>query len=113
MHSVDHVLVDVTLCKLQSNISVLSPHKIIKSVEKNVMFAGNSGQIKVKVKSQSMGQISNERKSPCPPFYHTALNILGLLQIKDNIKKRTAGEASGVIIIARAVYIDVVDEYDT
>ncbi|XP_068224574.1 uncharacterized protein [Palaemon carinicauda] len=63
-----------------------------------------------------MGQISDERMSPCPAFYQSAVDIFGHFQIKDNVKKRTTGKAYGVIfncIVTRAVYIDVVDGYDT
>ncbi|XP_068239989.1 uncharacterized protein [Palaemon carinicauda] len=37
-----------------------------------------------KVEGQRMGQISDERMSPCPAFYHTAVDIFGHFQIKDN-----------------------------
>ena len=112
LHSIDHAGVDVTLCKLQSKFWVPSARKIIKSVKNACVVCR---KLEVKVEGQSMGQISDERLSPCPAFYHTAVDIFGPFQIKDNVKKRTTGKAYGVIfncMVTRAVYIDV-DGYDT
>ncbi|XP_068245412.1 uncharacterized protein [Palaemon carinicauda] len=113
LHRVDHAGVDVTLCKLQSKFLVPSARKIIRSIKRGCTLCR---KLDVKVESQRMGQISDERMSPCPAFYHTAVDIFGHFQIKDNVEKRTTGKAYGVIfncIVTRAVYIDVVDGYDT
>ena len=103
LHSIDHAGVDVTLCKLQSKFWVPSARKIIKSVKNACVVCR---KLEVKVEGQSMGQISDERLSPCPAFYHTAVDIFGPFQIKDNVKKRTTGKAYGVIfncMVTRAV----------
>ncbi|XP_068214788.1 uncharacterized protein [Palaemon carinicauda] len=113
LHRVDHAGVDVTLCKLQSKFWVPSARKIIRSIKRGCTLCR---KLDAKVEGQRMGQISDERMSPCPAVYHTAVDIFGHFQIKDNVKKRTTGKAYGVIfncIITRAVYIDVVDGYDT
>ncbi|XP_068245361.1 uncharacterized protein [Palaemon carinicauda] len=113
LHRLDHAGVDVTLCKLQSKFWVPSARKIIRSIKRGCILCR---KLDAKVEGQKMGQISDERMSPCPAFYHTAVDIFGHFQIKDNVKKRTTGKAYGVIfncIVTRAVYIDVVDGYDT
>lgn len=113
LHRIDHAGVDVTLCKLQSKFWVPSARKIIKSVKKACVVCR---KLDAKIEGQIMGQISDERMNPCPAFYHTAVDIFGPFQIKDNVKKRTTGKAYGVIfncMVTRAVYIDVVDGYDT
>ncbi|XP_068224543.1 uncharacterized protein [Palaemon carinicauda] len=113
LHRLDHAGVDVTLCKLQSKFWVPSARKIIRSIKRGCILCR---KLDAKVEGQRMGQISDERMSPCPAFYHTAVDIFGHFQIKDNVKKRTTGKAYGVIfncIVTRAVYIDVVDGYDT
>ncbi|XP_068233584.1 uncharacterized protein [Palaemon carinicauda] len=113
LHRLDHAGVDVTLCKLQSKFWVPSARKIIRSIKRGCILCR---KLDAKVEGQRMGQISDERMSPCPAFYHTAVDIFGHFQIKDNVNKRTTGKAYGVIfncIVTRAVYIDVVDGYDT
>ncbi|XP_068245291.1 uncharacterized protein [Palaemon carinicauda] len=113
LHRLDHAGVDVTLCKLQSKFWVRSARKIIRSIKRGCILCR---KLDAKVEGQRMGQNSDERMSPCPAFYHTAVDIFGHFQIKDNVKKRTTGKAYGVIfncIVTRAVYIDVVDGYDT
>ncbi|XP_068236976.1 uncharacterized protein [Palaemon carinicauda] len=113
LHRLNHAGVDVTLCKLQSKFWVPSARKIIRSIKRGCILCR---KLDAKVEGQRMGQISDERMSPCPAFYHTAVDIFGHFQIKDNVKKRTTGKAYGVIfncIVTRAVYIDVVDGYDT
>ena len=73
-------------------------------------------ELDAKVVDQRMGQVADERMGPCPAFYHTATDLFGPFQIRDNVKKRTIGKCFGVIfncLVSRAVYIDVVDGYDT
>ncbi|XP_068224760.1 uncharacterized protein [Palaemon carinicauda] len=113
LHRLDHAGVDVTLCKLQSKFWVPSARKIIRSIKRGCILCR---KLDAKVEGQRMGQISDERMSSCPAFYQSAVDIFGHFQIKDNVKKRTTGKAYGVIfncIVTRAVYIDVVDGYDT
>ncbi|XP_047497830.1 uncharacterized protein LOC125044912 [Penaeus chinensis] len=113
MHNIDHAGVDVTLCKLQTKFWVPSARKVIRAVKRKCVTCR---RLDYKVEGQCMGQVATERITPCPAFYHTAKDIFGPFQIRDNVKKRTTGKAYGVIfncMVTRAVYIDVVDGYDT
>ncbi|XP_068240885.1 uncharacterized protein [Palaemon carinicauda] len=94
LHRVDLAGVDVTLCKLQFKFWVPSARKIIRSIKRGCTLCM---KLDAKVEGQRMGHISDERMSPCPAFYHTAVDIFGHFQIKDNVKKRTTGKAYGVI----------------
>ncbi|XP_063615645.1 uncharacterized protein LOC134788746 [Penaeus indicus] len=113
LHNIDHAGVDVTLSKLQTKFWVPSARKVIRAVKRKCVTCR---RLDYKVEGQCMGQVATERITPCPAFYHTATDIFGPFQIRDNVKKRTTGKAYGVIfncMVTRAVYIDVVDGYDT
>ena len=63
-----------------------------------------------------MGQVLPERLKPSPPFHHIGIDLFGPFKIKDTVKRRTLGKAYGVIfnyLASRAVYIDLVEGYDT
>ncbi|XP_063593160.1 uncharacterized protein LOC134770218 [Penaeus indicus] len=113
LHNIDHAGVDVTLSKLQTKFWVPSARKVIRAVKRKCVTCR---RLDYKVEGQCMGQVATERITPCPAFYHTATDIFGPFQIRDNVKKRTTCKAYGVIfncMVTRAVYIDVVDGYDT
>ncbi|XP_068243847.1 uncharacterized protein [Palaemon carinicauda] len=96
LHRLDHAGVDVTLCKLQSKFWVPSARKIIRSIKRGCILCR---KLDAKVEGQRMGQISDERMSLCPAFYHTAVDIFGHFQIKDNVKKRTTGKAYSIVLL--------------
>lgn len=113
LHQIDHGGVESTLARLQSRFWVPGARRIIKSVKKRcVMCRKYYG----KVEDQCMGQVSDVRMKPTPPFYHTATDLFGPFTIKDAVKRRTRGKCFGVIytcLTTRAVHLDIAENYST
>ncbi|XP_063592199.1 uncharacterized protein LOC134769401 [Penaeus indicus] len=81
LHNIDHAGVDVTLSKLQTKFWVPSARKVIRAVKRKCVTCR---RLDYKVEGQCMGQVATERITPCPAFYHTATDIFGPFQIRDN-----------------------------
>ena len=66
-----------------------------------------------------MGKIPTLRMVDAPPFFYTAMDLLGPIRIKDSIRKRgkgTVGKGYGVVFtcaVTRAVHADVIIGQDT
>lgn len=61
-----------------------------------------------------MGQVSDVRMKPTPPFYHTATDLFGPFTMKDAVERRTREKCFGVIytcLTTRAVHLDIAENY--
>ena len=113
LHYSDHAGIETTLAKLQSRFWVPGAIKIIKSIKKKCVYCRKLSET---ISGQSMGQVSNERMKPSPPFFHTATDLFGPLTIKDSVRRRIHGKCYGVIFVclsSRAMYLDIVENYST
>lgn len=69
-----------------------------------------------KITEQVMGNLPEERLKPSPPWYCTAINLMGPFKIRDEIKKRTTSKTYGIIfncLATRAVQTDLVPDFST
>ena len=69
-----------------------------------------------KLCEQIMGKLPIERLKPAPAWDTTALDFFGPFKIKDEVKKRTTGEAYGLMfncLATRAVHVDISPDYST
>ena len=111
LHNVDHAGVETTLAKLQRKFWVPGARKMIKTIKNRCIICR---KLTKKIEDQCMGQVRTERLKTAAPFYHTAVDLLGPLTIRDTVKKRTHGKAFGVIfncLVTRAIYLDLAEGY--
>ena len=112
MHNKDHAGIEASICKLQTRFWIPQVRKLMKSIKANCITCR---RLEKKLVGQRMGPIINERLKPCPPFYHSALDLFGPFLIKDTVKGRCRKKVYGVIInclTTRASYVDLVEGYD-
>ena len=113
LHYRDHAGIENTLAKLQSRFWVPGAIKLIRSIKKKCVYCRRMNK---SIAGQSMGQVTDERMKPSPPFFHTATDLFGPLPIKDTVRRRVHGKCYGVIFVclsSRAVYLDIVENYST
>ena len=67
---------------------------MIKSVKQRCIICR---KLEKQTEGQSMGQVLDNRISPAPPFYYTAIDLFGSFSIRDTVKRRTCGKAFGII----------------
>ena len=113
IHNTCHAGIETILAKVQVRFWIPKARNLIRSIQLRCVICR---KLRKQIAGQIMGPLPVERISPSPSFAFTALDLFGPFYIKDTVKKRTKGKAYGVIfncLSSRAVYLDLIDGYDT
>jgi hypothetical protein len=73
-------------------------------------------RVDMKLLSQVMGKLPEERLTPGPPFNNVMLDFFGPYLVRGEVQKRVSGKAYGIIftdVCSRAVHIECAFGYDT
>ena len=113
VHQINHGGVESTLARLQSRFWIPGARRILRSIKKECIFCR---KYYGKGEDQYMGQVSDVRMKPTPPFYHTGTDLFGSFTIRDTVKRRTHGKCFGFIytcLTTRAVHLEIAENYST
>ena len=86
---------------------------MVKSMRYNCVICK---KLDKRLSEQIMGKLLVERLKPSPAWSCTAIDLFGLFEIKDEVKKRTFRKTYGVIfncLATRAVHVDLAADYST
>lgn len=115
-HQKHHRDVDTVVTMIKREFWIPQLRKIVSKIDKDCGFCLIKRQ---KVSSQLMGSLPLERSLPSKPFLVTTLDLFGPITIKDACVKKGPAikkKAWGVLFscaAARAVQLDVADDYST
>ena len=112
IHEEDYSI-DATIAKVRQIYWIPRLVKLVKHIKDRCIICKKSDK---KIIGQLMGPLPIDRLIPNPPFSICAVDLFGLLMIRDSVKKRCRSKCYGVLfncLTCRATYIDIAEGYDT
>ena len=94
IHKKGHLGVFSTSSKIRTKFWIVQLLKMVKSIRYNSLIYK---KLDKRLSKQIMGKIPIERLRPSPGWSCTAIDLFGLFEIEDEVKKRTIGQTYGVI----------------
>ena len=113
VHSIDHLGVAATICKIRRKFWITHLERLVKSIRYKCV---RCRKLDKKLAEQMMSQLPLHRLKPSPAFNDTYVDLFGPFDIRGVVNKRARSKGYGVIYTcgsSRAVYCDISPNYNT
>ena len=112
-HTVEHCGVDRTLQRSRRIAWVVRGRRLAKVVVANCFECRRRRK---QLEGQRIAPVHPSRLPPSPPFFSTAVDLFGPLEIRDTVKRRVRKKVWGVVFVCTvigAVHLEVSEDYST
>ena len=112
-HREEHCGVDRTVQRSRKVAWIIRGRRLAKTVVGGCYECRRRRKV---LEGQRIAPFPSSRLPPSPPFYSTALDLFGPLEVRDTVKRRTTKKVWGVIFVCTvvgAVHLEVSEDYST
>lgn len=112
-HGVNHEEMAGTLLHMRKKAWAIRGRKLVKRVVDNFVACRKTRARKCQ---QIMGDLPPERTAPARPFEYTTVDLFGLYEVKDEVRKKVKLKLWGIVfccMASRAMHTDVVSDQST
>ena len=112
-HREGHCGIDRTVLRSRRTAWVIRGRRLARKVVSRCHECRRRRKI---VEGQRIAPVPESRLPPSPPFYSTAVDIFGPLEVRDTVKRRTTRKVWGVLFVCTvigAIHLEVSEDYST